>query len=67
MADQAENQNRSTKANEKKVPRHKGLFPPLVDDEIAELLDSIVADRHAESSSSRTFPTLTNDPMEGAL
>jgi len=47
---------RLKEASENKVPKYKGLFPPLVDDEFAELLDSIVADRHVESSSSRTIP-----------
>jgi len=42
--------------SEKATPRHPGLFPPLVDDEIAEILDSIVADRAKGDNSSRVIP-----------
>jgi len=47
-------------ASEKTVPRHPGLFPPLVDDEIAELLESIVAQRATGDVSSRTIPDFSD-------
>lgn len=47
---------RLKETSERTTARHPGLFPPLVDDEIAEILDSIVADRGAQSSSSRVIP-----------
>ena len=47
---------RLKEASEKPTPKHKGLFPPLVDGEIAEILDSIVADRAKGDVSSRVIP-----------
>ncbi|MCL2654016.1 MAG: type II toxin-antitoxin system Phd/YefM family antitoxin [Propionibacteriaceae bacterium] len=36
--------------------QYAGIFPPLGDDEIADALDTVVAQRHAVSATSRTIP-----------